>query len=175
MSTIPAGSYTLSITEPSSGLKTTASVTVVADSTITQDLQFVSVGIVRGTVRDASNAVAAGVAVTLTGTARGTLTTTTNAGGAYSFGGVPLGSFLVRASSAALGQFGEVAGSVTSDGQQVVVDITMVSNIISLGRTTRDANNFPYDVYVNGRLRYGYNSVFKGQSDITSAPYGPPG
>jgi hypothetical protein len=172
LSIVPAGAYTLSITEPSSGLTTTASASVVADSTTIQDLQFVSVGIVRGTVRDASNAVAAGVPVTLTGTTRGTLTTTTNAGGAYSFAGVPLGSFLARATSAPLGQFGEVAGSVTADGQQVVVDITMVSNIISLGRTTRDANNFPYDVYENGRLRYGYNSTFRGASEIMSAAYG---
>jgi hypothetical protein len=172
LSIVPAGAYTLSITEPSSGLRTTASVTVVADAVTTQDLQLVSVGIVRGTVKDASNAVAPGVPVTLTGTTRGTLTTTTNGSGAYSFGGVPIGSFLVSATSASQGQYGEVAGSVTSDGQQVVVDITMVSNIITLGRTTRDANNFPYDVYENGRLRYGYNSVFRGASELISAPYG---
>jgi 5-hydroxyisourate hydrolase-like protein (transthyretin family) len=171
---VPAGTYTLTATEPASSLVTTATVTVAADQATTQDLQLVSVGIVRGTVKDANNAISAGTTIELTPsvTARGTLRTVTDSSGAYQFIGVPLGSFKVTATNVSLGQYGETTGSVTSDGQQVVADITMASNIVSLPRTTYDANSLRYDIQANGRIRTGYNDAFRGPSYATADPYG---
>ena len=174
LSLVPAGTYTLTATEPASALTTTASVTVVTDQVTTQDLQLVSVGIVRGTVKDSNNAVSAGTSIQLTSsvTSRGILSASTDGSGAYQFTGVPLGSFRVTATNLSLGQYGEAAGGVVSDGEQVVVDITMASNIITLPRTLYDANSLTYDIESNGRLRFGYNSVFAGPGSYTSDPYG---
>ena len=136
---VPAGTYTLTATEPASSLTTTASVTVAADQATVQDLQLVSVGIVRGTVKDANNTVSAGSSIQLTPsvTSRGTLWASTDASGSYQFTGVPLGSFRVTATNLSLGQYGETTGVLASDGQQAVADITMVSNVIALPSPAR--------------------------------------
>ncbi len=95
---VPAGAYTLSAVDSTTNLTTSAPLVVAVDQTTVQDLAYIGVSTVSGTVRDgAGNTVPAGRSVSLvpqpSGTAR---TLSTNGSGVYTFTNVVAGTYLVR-------------------------------------------------------------------------------
>ncbi len=95
---VPVGTYTLSASDSTTGLTTSTPVVVSVDQTTIQNLTYIGVSTLSGTVRDGTGAaVPSGRSVTLvpqpTGTSRNA---STNTSGVYSFANVVAGTYLVR-------------------------------------------------------------------------------
>ena len=95
---VPIGTYTLSATDSVTNYATTAVVVVAADQTTVQNLVYLGVSTVSGTVRDgAGNTVPAGTIVTLVPQPSGSSRNdATDASGVYPFPNVVAGTYLVR-------------------------------------------------------------------------------
>jgi len=94
---------------------------------VQSDITFLGRGSVSGTVHDNANNPVSNATVNLTSRSifGGTFATTTDNIGQYSFSNVFVGNFNVVASSSTLRLGGKNTGNITSDGQSVVVDLTL--------------------------------------------------
>lgn len=125
ISNVPPGAQTLNATK--SGFRTaTVQVTVVAGQTVTQDISLTSgAGTVTGTIRNAANAnPIAGATISVAGT---NISTTSDAGGAYTLSNVPAGAQTLNASANGFSS-AQVPVNVT-DGQTVTQNISLSATL----------------------------------------------
>ncbi len=119
-----------------------------------REMPIVPVGTVRGVARVAGVA-SGGVTVTLSSPhpqVAQSMKLTTGAGGGFAFAGVPLGGFTLSGYGSG-GRWGSAAGSVEHDGQDVELDLELLTATVNLS-TYRffDGNGFEYQVQPDGRL-----------------------
>ncbi|RXH58431.1 carboxypeptidase regulatory-like domain-containing protein [Granulicella sibirica] len=156
---LPLGEYVINVYDPNQVLRNYAAALILATSgqVITQDISYLAIATVKGTVSNPDGTAAANLGVTLVSQGRltSTLAGSTDASGNYSITGVPAGAFQVTAQDLSHGLGGTSLGSVTKDGDIVTVNIQLTSNVVSLGQTLTDFNGFPYDVQHDGSIGNG--------------------
>lgn len=119
-------------------------------------------GAVQGTiVRPDGTTLAGGFPYTITPlsgqfVAHGSLAT--NASGIYRAPALPIGTYLITAYDAQQDRFADAEFTVTQDGEEVVVNLTLLPNRIALPATLYDANRFAFDVQQSGALATGSNA-----------------
>ncbi|MEO8682116.1 MAG: carboxypeptidase-like regulatory domain-containing protein, partial [Vicinamibacterales bacterium] len=129
LSNLPIGAYTMSVTESRTGLESAANVTIVADSTIAQDLTLVGLGTLRIQVNLASGAPAPGTTVQINRpvySAAFNSAGTTDANGLLVVANFPTTAFIIRAlhpqnTNASV----DVSGTLTTEGQVLPVTVTL--------------------------------------------------
>ena len=152
---IPTGYYDISVRD--AAVVTRAYVNGIqlqtSGSVITQNLTFVGVGSVSGTVTNQDGSPAQNFAITLTsqnsiiGGAQGV---TTASDGTYIFAEVPVGKFTMAVNNLPVGEIGYGNGSITADGGSATVNIQIQGNSITLPVTLTDADGFTFAIYGNG-------------------------
>lgn len=137
---LPLGSFNISAQDPNTGIAATASITI-SDVNKPQVVNIVLLsGVVTGTVRDASGNPAPFAGIALSSNAISfDLFGNTNDQGVYRFDRVALGPFSVQAVDPVFSTFTTVNGIVASDGQTVVVDVS-VSPVSSVFGTVFQAD-----------------------------------
>ncbi|UXI70673.1 carboxypeptidase-like regulatory domain-containing protein [Tahibacter amnicola] len=75
--------------------------------------------------------------------------------GNYRVGGLPLGTYLLTAYDAGQDRYAEGEFTIESDGQEVLLDLTLLDNRIALPTALYDANRFRFDVQRSGALESG--------------------
>jgi hypothetical protein len=161
---MPLGTFTVTATDPITEIATSAPVTIAVDQTTTLELMLLTTGRVIGTVT-LDGAAQAGMTVTLRSMhplAGRFWTEITDNGGAFAFNAVPLGAFTVTVFDSARQLYGDAAGRIDSEGQQVAVEIGLVNNAITLPVVRWDASNFMFDLQAAGHTMSGTNNVFGG-------------
>ena len=138
---------------------------------VTIDLVIVGDGSVGGQVFNPGGSIASGVGVKLLSSiASKELNTVTDSQGRYQFSRVPVGDFWIEAVNTGRRFAGESTGTITVDGEEVVVDIVMEENRLpsteSRVATYTDGNGFSYGVMRDGTIADGTRSVFKGDGDV---------
>ena len=89
--------------------------------------------------------------------------------GTYLISEVPVGAFTLNARDIPNGFQGEAAGAVTSDGENVVIDIQLIENAItfsSFGNRLFDGNEARYRVLQNGALNSDSKTLFDSAGDV---------
>ena len=181
---LPAGAVTASAVDPSTGLRGRATGTLPAGGSTVVDINLSASGTIVGTVRgrDGVSSVGAGATVTISGpTSR---STTTNAGGAYRFGFVPLGVYRVEAADGD-GNRGRTAATVTRTSEVVTAGITYlgrgrVSGIVETatglpvaGATvdvfSRSVFGGRFTVTTDGNGQFSVDDVFVGSFSVSAA------
>ena len=104
----------------------------------------------------------------------GVFNTTTDANGNYKTTGVPVGGFTVNAENLTAGTGGSASGTITTDGDIEIVNIQMVSNVVSLTQTLTDANGFKFNIQKDGSVAsgveyYSGQGYFFGTADYSNA------
>lgn len=161
---VPLGTYALEAVEAGRLRARETGITLAANGdVVTRNLTLVGLGTVTGQVLNPDGTVAPGVGVrvqSINSVVGGFFTATTGTDGRYGVGGVPVGGFVVTATS---GQTrGETSGHIDQDGQQVTADVHLLNNAITLPVNLWDANNFFFNVQPNGSILDGTNSFFRG-------------
>ena len=168
---VPLGAYTLTSTDSSGNTRAYANVALANNgATVTQNLTWVALGTVSGQVTNPDSSPAAGVAVSLHSDnplLGRYFSATTNAQGNYQFTLIPAGNISVQASVPAQGLLGDANGALTQDGQQVTLNITLVSNAITLPAYLYDGNGFFFDIQTDDSVGSGSDSVFYGNGTNT--------
>ena len=131
------------------------------------ELRVVGLGTVRGRViPPLGETLSAAARVDLSSFAQdvgGALSDPDATDGTYVISNVPAGGFRVSARDHWRGFQGEAAGTVTADGEDVVIDIQLVDNAIqfaSSGRLLRDGNEARYSVLQRGALDASGKALF---------------
>jgi hypothetical protein len=165
------GSYTLSSYDNSGLLRARTSTFFLSTLGPTvENLLWQGVGTVTGYVYNpgGSPAVAAPVILqALNGPLSGFLQTASDATGAYTIAGVPIGAFKISVSYPTQQLAGSASGSITQDAQQLTININLVSSAVSLPVYLTDGNNYSYDPQPGGSLASGDDGIFavRGSSD----------
>jgi hypothetical protein len=164
---VTAGTYQVRAFHPDtlSGLFATASATVTAaNEQVPITIIVPAAGSVSGTiVRPDATTLANGFPIDilqLSGNGQyrssGLRTTAT---GTYRAKGLGLGTYLITAYDAAQDRYADAEFTVTEDGQEVTLNMTLLDNRIALPATLKDANQFSFDVQRSGALLSG-DTVF---------------
>ncbi len=120
---------------------------------ITQNLTFVGVGSISGTVLNADGSRAENQTLSIQGknsSAPSTQTTTTGGDGTYSVAEVPVGAFTVTVTGLPSNLAGFTSGSIANDGDHQTADIQIQSSSVQLPITLTDADGFSYPINANG-------------------------
>ena len=121
---VPTSTFALATYDPTSNTAASASVTIVADQTVTQNLTLALGGTVTGTVTEngvlVSNAQIAVVAN------NGTFNTTTNAQGVYTVSGVAPGNLTVQGTDSTNNEKGQSTGTLGLSGQSVQINLQLL-------------------------------------------------
>ncbi len=116
-------------------------------------------GSVRGTiVRPDGTTLADGFPYTLqqlSGAGNETRSANTLNTGNYRADGLPIGHYVITAYDAAQDRYADAEFVLSEDGEEVVVDLTLLENRIALPADLRDANRFRFDVQRSGALNQG--------------------
>jgi hypothetical protein len=168
---IPTGYY--SITAQDTNGRTRASVNSIqlqgSGSTLTQNLTFIGVGTVSGTVLNTDGSVAENVSLTLTSqntSFGGSQSTQTAGDGTYSYAEVPIGKVTVAVNYLPTGEIGYATGTITT-GQNTVINIQIQGNAITLPTTLTDADGFPYIIAADGT--FSGNGIYGGLTPFNVA------
>lgn len=90
---------------------------------------------------------------------------TTNTG-SYRYNGLPLGDYIITAYDAEQDRFADAIFTISTDGQQQVVDLTLLDERIALPADLFDANRFIYDIQQDGSMPQGTHSFTDGGSRL---------
>ena len=121
---LPTSTFTLATFDPLTNTAATASVTIIADQTITQNLPLVSGGTVTGKATE-NGSVVAGAQITLTAN-NGTFSATTNSLGIYTITQVAPGNLTVQGIDSSNNDRGQSTGTLGFSGQSLEVDVQLV-------------------------------------------------
>ena len=121
---LPTSPFTLATFDPLTNTAASASVTIVADQTITQNLPLVSGGTVTGKVTENGSPVA-GAQITLTAN-NGSFSATTNSLGVYTITQVAPGNLVVQGTDPNNNDRGQSTGTLGFSGQSLEVDVQLV-------------------------------------------------
>ena len=139
---------------------------------ISRDITLSGIGSVLGTVSNPDGSPAPGTGVTLSSQVPGMPNrfTTTDGDGNYRIDAIPVGGLSVSASIPVLRFGGSSSGSITSEGDQISVDIHLRENQIPASTATLvrlfDANNFGFAIQQSGEIRDGKTAVFSGDGGV---------
>ncbi|MDQ5837900.1 MAG: carboxypeptidase-like regulatory domain-containing protein, partial [Acidobacteriota bacterium] len=116
------------------------------------DITLAGVGTVSGQVLAQDGSADAGLTLTLVSRSAlgGVFNAVSDGGGNYSFSEIPVGPFSLSASDAARLQGVETAGSITRDGEQVVLNLQLAQNVAQLPFILADANRAAYSIQTGG-------------------------
>lgn len=89
-----------------------------------------------------------------------TTTVRTNAAGYYQVERIAVGAVAVTAGDTAQMLLGETSGTVAADGVTVTLDVSLLSNAVTMPQTLRDGNLSSFDIQGNGAIRYGASNLF---------------
>jgi hypothetical protein len=173
---VPLGSFTLDATDSNGNHgHTTGSVTATAQ-TISANIQYLGKGTVSGIVSDTGGTPVAGATVVLgnQGLFSQQFTTTTNSVGQFSFSGVFVGTIVLSATSAATNTGGTATTAITSDGQSVTQNITLMPSGSVSGTVYRVDGTTPVAgaaVSLNGSA-FATTTASNGTFTISNAPLG---
>lgn len=161
------GSYTASVQHPDNGrLSASADAVLSTDGEVVQTtITLPAAGTVSGIVFRADGVTRAhglGVSLLSFNPTQGgqALTATTDAQGAYRIVGVPEGGFYVKVVDSQNATFADASGSISADGQDFALNLTLANNTVPLPVSRYDANNFISDVQQNGAILSGHAGVF---------------
>ncbi|MEO8671997.1 MAG: carboxypeptidase regulatory-like domain-containing protein [Tahibacter sp.] len=160
---LPEGQYHLSASHPDNGSSVLFGY---ADAAIAHSGDQVDVtitlqpaGTVRGTiVRPDASTLADGFPYHISqirGSGAGERYGSTSNTGGYRVPGLPVGGYLITAYDAQQDRFADAEFSIAEDGEEVVVDLTLLDNRIALPASLLDANRFDFDVQRTGALKVG--------------------
>ena len=166
---IPTGYYAFSATDSNGHLRAAISFIPILNSgsTATQNLTFIGLGTVSGTVFNTDGSPDVNAPLTLNSqnsSIGGNINTTAGADGTYSLTNVPVGKFTVFVTNLPTGQVGYGSGSIAADQGTAAVDIHITGNAITLPVTLTDADGFSYSI--NGGGTYSGGSVINGISQF---------
>jgi len=177
---VPAGSYSVSVTDPPFTASTPKSVTVTAGASTSANFTMAATSSISGTVTDSESPAqpVAGAMVTYTGTGGtpGHGTTNTDASGAYNFAGVPPGTYTVNASEAGFNSSGARSVTVTTGlAASAIFTLTATSRIT--GTLTNSDGSAPASVNVvytgiDGSTGSGSVTTTSGTYTFTGVPPG---
>ena len=134
-SDLPTSSFTLATFDPLTNTAASATTTVVADKTTTQNLSLVLGGTVTGTVTENGNKVV-GAQITVTGN-NGTFNATTNGQGVYTVPQVAPGNITVQGVDPANNDQGQSTGTLGLSGQTVTINVTLLPSGTVSGNVTQ--------------------------------------
>jgi protocatechuate 3,4-dioxygenase beta subunit len=163
-SNLQQAQYTLSSYDNAGLLRarsSTFSLSTIGPTTV--NLSWQSIGTVTGFVYTPSDQPAIGAPVIVQSLSTGlseSLQTATDATGAYTVTGVPLGNFTVSVNYPTAQLVGSASGSITEPGQQVTTNVYLVSNAISLPIDLYDGNYYMYNPQPNGSIGNGDDEIF---------------
>ncbi len=131
---VPAGTYVLTVYDPTTNTAGTATAGVASGVTTTQNITLASTGSVQVKVTASGTTSVTNLTVTLTPVATGStaLTAVTDLTGTASFTGVPVGAFTVSA-TASDGSSGSASGSLGLAGQTVSISLPLGAHGIVSG------------------------------------------
>ncbi len=132
---------------------------------LVRNLTMIGLGMVRGLVLNPNRTPAPNIRISLQSAnpvIGRYLETTSNAQGRFQFEAVPVGRVTLTARDPARGLLGEAVGQIDQDGQEVIVDVSLLANPINLPVNRFDANNFLFDIQRSGSLDRGSRDVFGG-------------
>ncbi len=87
--------------------------------------------------------------------------------GNYRADGLPIGHYVITAYDAAQDRYADAEFVLTEDGEEVVVDLTLLENRIALPADLRDANRFRFDVQRSGALNHGSGNFNVAAASLT--------
>lgn len=162
---VQSGTYQLEVRHPDS-LRDGSPLTVFVDVEVTDTDEQVNVtavlepaGDVLGLiVRPDGTTLAGGFpysVVQISGPAIQRISGETSDAGAYRSNGLPLGVYMITAYDAEQDRFADAEFEVTTDGEEVVVDMVLLDERIALPADLFDANQFKFDVQQDGSLLQG--------------------
>ncbi len=137
-----------------------------SDQAVVRNLVLLGIGSVQGTVRNAQGAVQAATLELSNSdpTYGGRWQTQAGPDGRFRLDGIPVGSFVLRATSMDLRATAQERGQVQVDGDLATLDLSLVDNARTMPVSVYDANGALFDVQGNGSLANGVNSVFQGNN-----------
>ena len=121
---VPTSTFVLAAYDSTTNTATSASVTIVADQTLTQNLVLASGGTVTGTVTE--NGVAVSGAQIAVIANNGTFNTTTNSQGVYTVPGVAPGNITVQGTDPTNNEKGQSTGTLGLSGQSVQINVSLL-------------------------------------------------
>ena len=158
--------HQLTVFDGQGRLRARVSVPLTTGAEIKQvDITFIALGTVRGRVITPEGSSATSFVVTLRSQhpiLGGYFSSVTDAAGFYEIANVPSGAFTIATGDPSRNLLGEGSGSITSDGETKTVDVLLIANAIALPVTRHDANNFAFDVQLDGAIGTGTASAFVG-------------
>lgn len=121
---VPTSTFTLATYDSTTNTAASASVTIVADQTLTQNLTLVLGGTVTGTVTE-NGVLVSGAKITVTAN-NGTFTATSNTQGVYSVTGVAPGNLIVQGADSTNNDQGQSVGTLGLSGQTVQINLQLL-------------------------------------------------
>lgn len=144
------------------GLIVSDTITIVGNGNTAQiTLKLPPAGSITGKLlRSDGSTPASGVSVTLRredGTvSKSTVLTSTT--GVYQFNGLPLAPYSISAEDQTTFKFAYAETTLTSDGQEATVNLSLEDNRIALPADLRDANDFLFDIQQDGSIAAGWRA-----------------
>jgi hypothetical protein len=163
--TLAEGEYTLTARHPDNfSLSSTQLITVTAfDSILERAIVLPAAGVVFGTItRPDATTLAGGFPYEIRQLENNRLVnnSSTNNVGVYRTSGLPLGGYRITAFDAEQNRFADAIFGIGTDGQESLVNLTLLENRIALPADLFDANRFKFDIQQNGGLNRGSNAFF---------------
>lgn len=158
MLAVPLGNDTMYIGDSNGILRAHIDVPLTTPGrTITQDVTFLGLGTVKGTISNPDGTAASNFPIQLSSQSvlGGNQSTSADASGNYTFNNVPAGPFQLTAQDLNRGLGATAAGTVKNDGDIETVNLQLVSNVIGLTKTLTDFNGFVYDIQADGTIANG--------------------
>ncbi|ADW69524.1 carboxypeptidase regulatory-like domain-containing protein [Granulicella tundricola] len=124
-----------------------------AGQVITQNLTFVAIGSVHGTVLNADGTRGENLTLTINSSNAnigGQQSVVTGGDGTYTVPAVPIGNFTVTVNNLSTSLAGFATSAITKDGDSEQVDIQIISSTVTLPATLTDADSFTYTVGTAG-------------------------
>lgn len=126
-----------------------------SNQVVSVNLTYIGLGTVSGLVTDTDGTRLenAGLQiVSQNSSIGGTQTVYTGGDGTYSASNLPVGKFMVTVQGLPSSKAGYGSGSITADGQNVTLNIQLVSSTVSLPTTLNDADGFPFKIGTYGEF-----------------------
>lgn len=94
------------------------------------------------------------------------ITGVTSDTGSYRNNGLPLGEYIITAYDSEQDRFADSTFFISTDGQEKVIDLTLLDERVALPANLVDANRFIYDIQQNGSMAQGSKSFSNAASEL---------
>ncbi len=166
---VPEGTYDLTAYHPNNANLFTSTTLIIPNNSTQEDTEIIlpAAGKIFGTIVRPDHTTLAGgfpyhVQQLRGDSSIGGYSPNTNDTGAYQVLGLPLGDYIITAFDAQQDRFADAEFSITQDGQEIQIDMTLMDDRIALPANILDANRFVFDVQENGSLATGSYAFSQG-------------